>query len=190
MPIILKNISKSFEDKTVVQDLNFTFPERGIVVITGRSGVGKTTLLKMILGLVSPDEGEITGNNQKFSVVFQENRLVPTLNTLENILYVTGKQKKEMAIKMLECVGLAGEEDTIPENLSGGMARRVALARALCVEGTLILDEPFKEIDVQTKQNIIPLIEQRSKNDLVVMVTHNQEEIDLLNAIEFNMKGE
>ncbi|MBR4282442.1 MAG: ATP-binding cassette domain-containing protein, partial [Clostridia bacterium] len=106
--------------------------------------------------------GEIMGNNIKFSVVFQENRLIPTQTALQNILFVSTSPKSEENIKeateMLNAVGLKGEENTYPKELSGGMARRVAIARALCQEGTLVLDEPFKEIDEQNRMNIIPLI--------------------------------
>jgi|GEM_PF-233614 len=191
MPIEIKNVSKKFDDKTVIQNLSYTFPEKGVVAITGVSGVGKTTLVHMILGLETADSGEISGNDIKFSVVFQENRLVPVLSARNNILFVFENHKSEesfnKATEMLNSVGLKGEENTYPKELSGGMARRVAIARALCQEGTLVLDEPFKEIDEQNRKNILPLIKERSQKDLVIIVTHNPDDITDLNAIELKL---
>lgn len=191
MPIEIKNVSKKFDDKTVIQNLSYTFPEKGVVAITGVSGVGKTTLVHMILGLETADNGEILGNDIKFSSVFQENRLVPVLSARNNILFVFENHKSEesfiKATEMLKAVGLEGEENTYPKELSGGMVRRVAIARALCREGVLVLDEPFKEIDEQNRKNILPLIKERSQKDLVIIVTHNPDDITDLNAIELKL---
>ena len=191
MPITLENISKNFENKSVIKELSYTFPEKGVVAVTGMSGVGKTTLIRIILGLDRADSGKITGNNAKFSVVFQENRLVPTLTAIENILFTTDEPKSKdniiKATELLKAVGLKGEENTLPKELSGGMARRVAIARALCVDGILVLDEPFKEIDEQNRMKIIPLIKTRSEKDLVILVTHNENDITDLDAIELKL---
>lgn len=191
MPITLENVYKKFDEKSVIENLSFTFPECGVVAITGVSGVGKTTLIRMILGLETADSGKISGNDTKFSVVFQENRLVPTLTAIENILFTTDEPKSKdniiKATELLKAVGLEGEENTLPKELSGGMARRVAIARALCVDGVLVLDEPFKEIDEQNRMNIISLIRERSKDDLVIIVTHNEKDITDLDAIELKL---
>lgn len=191
MPITLKNITKQFEDKSVIEDLSYTFSNNGVVAITGVSGVGKTTLIRIMLGLETADKGEISGNDVKFSVVFQENRLIPNLTVLENVLFTTDAPKSEQnlqkATELLKAVGLEGEENTIPKELSGGMARRVAIARALCVDGILVLDEPFKEIDNQNRERIIPLIKERSREDLVIIVTHNEQDITDLSATELKL---
>ncbi len=191
MPITLENVFKKFDEKSVIENLSFTFPECGVVAITGVSGVGKTTLIRIILGLETADSGKISGNDTKFSVVFQENRLIPTQTALQNILFVSDLPKSEDNIKkateMLKAVGLEGEENTYPKELSGGMARRVAIARALCQEGTMILDEPFKEIDEQNRINIIPLLKTRGEKDLVIIVTHNENDISDLDAIELKL---
>ncbi len=175
MSIELKNITKSFDGKTVLDGISFTVPEKGIFGIFGPSGSGKTTLLRLICGLEKPDSGEITGTKgKKFSVVFQEDRLIDTLSSAENIALVSNTEK---AGYFLEKVGLSDAAGKYPPELSGGMSRRVAIARALAYAGDiLILDEPFKGLETGLKERIKDIICEYAQSHSVILVTHDEEE--------------
>lgn len=178
MPVILKNISKSYGENTVLKNINIEIPDCGIFGIFGPSGCGKTTLLRIVCGLEKPDSGEITGA-KKFSVVFQEDRLMPTLTALENVAAVTDEQN---ARQWLERVGLAENSDKKPSQLSGGMKRRVAIARALAFDAdALILDEPFKGLEAELKESIAKLLCEYAQNKPVILVTHDEYGMSLAN---------
>lgn len=170
--MILKNISKSYGENQVLKDLNIEIPDCGIFGIFGPSGGGKTTLLRILCGLEKPDGGEIIGK-KKFSVVFQEDRLMPTMTALENVAAVSDKAT---AREQLSKVGLADSLDKLPSELSGGMSRRVAIARALAFDAdALILDEPFKGLEAELKEQIAALICEYAQKRAVVLVTHDEE---------------
>ena len=142
--------------------------------IYGPSGCGKTTLLKILCGLRKPQKGQLAGLPQKPAVVFQEDRLLPWYTAEENVEFV-GKN----ALQWLQFVGLEKEAKLYPKELSGGMQRRVALARAFSMEyDTLLLDEPFTGLDEESIKKIAEHIREVSKNTLVVLVTHKKEEAD------------
>ena len=187
MSIRLENVSKSFDDKVIFDDFSYEFPKNGVVAVTGTTGCGKTTLLRLIMGLEKADSGAVLGNDCAFAPVFQKSRLLPGQTALENILFVTGKSGEQAAVDMLCAVGLSGEENTREDELSGGMAQRVALARALVCDGVLVLDEPFKGLDENTKKSILPLITERAKKDLVIMVTHDADDVVSLSAQELKL---
>ena len=128
--IKLKNVSKKFAANNIYQDFNLEIESGKITVILGESGTGKTTLLKMIASLESYN-GEITGVEERPSLVFQNDRLVKNLTVLENVKLTSPYLNEEKIIKMLTEFGLAGYENAYPKILSGGMARRVAIVRAL-----------------------------------------------------------
>lgn len=171
--IKLKNISVSFEGRRVLDKLSFDFPEKGLVLITGASGSGKTTLLNVILGLLKPDSGEVDLNGAKLSVVFQEDRLVPTLTAIENVALVSNKGEAE---KRLTQMKLSSATDLYPSELSGGMKRRVAIARALAFpSNVLVLDEAFSGIDDPLAKKIIEQITSEYSGKLIIAVTHRPE---------------
>ena len=180
--IKLKNISVSFEERVVLENFSFTFPEKGLVLITGASGSGKTTLLNAILGLLKLDSGSIDLNKAKLSVVFQEDRLVPSLTALENVELVSDKSEAE---KRLSQMKLTDSLNLYPAELSGGMKRRVALARALAFGGdVLLLDEAFSGIDDTLAGQIIKEICKEYKDKLIIAVTHRPE---LFSKVEYSV---
>ncbi len=170
--IDLKNIGVTFDKTEVIKGFSATLPDRGLVLLTGRSGSGKTTLLRLILGLLKPTTGEITlsENIKNISVVFQEDRLVPTLTALENVALVSSEAEAE---KRLTELHLADAKDLYPTELSGGMKRRVAIARALAFSGeVLILDEAFTGIEEELCREILAGIVSEYKDRLIIAVTH------------------
>lgn len=189
MILSLKNITKSFDKKIVISDLSYDFDECGIVAITGPSGVGKTTLLRIICGLDKKYSGEVlVQDNAKISVAFQEHRLFPTLTTLENlteIVYDNPTDNDKVRAKNL-LIRLGFSEDELqlyPAALSGGMKQRVSLARAFLKESQiLLLDEPTKELDAALVRQVLDIIIELSKDRLILIVTHNSEDIKYLSA--------
>lgn len=172
MPITLKNITKSYGDRKILDNISLEIPDKGIFGIFGPSGSGKTTFLRILCGLEAPDSGEIE-NGKSFSVVFQEDRLMPSMTALGNVAAVCDEKK---AAEWLEKVGLGESFNKFPHELSGGMSRRVAIARALAFDAdALILDEPFKGLETELKESITELICEYAQKKPVILVTHDEE---------------
>ena len=179
--ITLRNVSKSFASLLVLRDVSLRVAGDEIVGIVGPSGAGKTTILKLITGLLTPDAGTVTIARGALGYVFQEPRLLPWRTALDNVaapLRAQGQGKaaaREAAAGWLERVGLAGFERYHPAELSGGMAQRVSLARAFAVEPrVLLMDEPFANVDVDLKGSLMDLLESivKERKTTVVYVTH------------------
>lgn len=171
----LENLYKRFGSKVVFEDFSADVPEKQITCILGSSGKGKSTLMNMILGIEKQDSGKITfDGTPSFSAVFQDNRLLPFCSAAENIKFIGASE--ESAKAMLSKVGLDGENDTLPDKLSGGMQRRLALARALCKPNYthLLLDEPFTGQDEQMKEQLVQLIKKETHGKTVVIITHDE----------------
>lgn len=179
----IKNLCVSYGEKAVFKDFSLKVNDREILCVLGKSGCGKTTLLNSIAGLI-PHTGEITGADS-VSYMFQEDRLIPSLTALDNVLFAIAhlyKDKKEAertAREALRAVGLEGCENRYPHTLSGGQAARVSLARAFCYpSGLLITDEPFKGLDISTadalEKYFLDLFDRSHK--CAVIVSHSVEE--------------
>ena len=179
MDIELRNIRKSYGDQIVLDGLSHVFPGRTVTCITGRSGCGKTTLLRLVAGLESPDAGEILGVPEGgISMVFQEDRLPPRLNAAACLRSVLKKDpEREARIDVaLSALGLTGEAEKPVAEFSGGMRRRVALARALLFPSPLVLlDEPFKGLDDATRRQAIDFARPLLAGRTVLLVTHDPE---------------
>ncbi|MBP0956115.1 MAG: ABC transporter ATP-binding protein [Oscillospiraceae bacterium] len=171
----LSNISKTYGDIVVFKNLSAELPNGTVTQITGESGCGKTTLLRIIAGL-EDFSGEITERpSGKISAVFQEDRLFEELSALENChIVLKGKPPFDIAEALIS-TGLSGEDITRPvKELSGGMKRRTAIVRALCADfGILLLDEPFKGIDNDNKCKTADLIKAHTIGKTVLLVTHD-----------------
>ena len=174
----IKNLNVAYGEKVIYKDFNLEIENGLITVILGESGAGKTTLLRAIANLCEYG-GEIEKPNG-ISMVFQNDRLVKSLTVKENILLVN---KDADATWLLNEVGLGGYENAYPKTLSGGMARRVALARAFAGKGELALyDEPFINLDLKNKLSLINIVKKKYKqeNKTLIVVTHDIKEAVLL----------
>lgn len=175
--INLENITVKFEDKLVLDKLNFSFENGKKYAILGESGIGKTTILNAISGLVKFHGNILKPSNEKVSFVFQEPRLYDWLTVIENVTMVMHLPKvnaKQKAEEILSELGLADSLNLYPTELSGGMKQRVSIARALAFEpDILLLDEPFRALDEQTKKKVADYVFSCVKGKTVIMVTHD-----------------
>src|SRR5579884_634046 len=193
MSILLRNILKMYGEQTVVNEVNLEIFPGELFVLLGASGSGKTTILRMIAGLVSPDRGEIlfrdrvmnalTPQERNVGFVFQNYSLFRHMTVAENIgfgLRIRGTSRKERDEKinrLLDLIGLPGFGHRYPSQLSGGQQQRVAVARALAYEPqVLLLDEPFGALDLKTRMQLRQSLKQihRQLGVTTVMVTHDQ----------------
>ena len=191
--IILSDITKSFDDKTVLNGVSFTFQSGSTTCIKGPSGCGKTTLLRIIAGLEQKDGGTISGVPEKISYVFQEDRLCEDFSAVSNITAVTGRTlSKEKIREHLSELGLEESAQKPVRELSGGMKRRVAIARAVCYASELlILDEPFKGLDVKLRQSVMDYIKRHADGRTIICVTHDPAEAEYMggNLIDMGVEA-
>jgi len=185
--IELVHIKKSFGDNHVISDLSLQVDDGEHMAIMGESGKGKTTLLRIIANLEGIDDGVIRGYSTKdISYVFQESRLFQNLNALDNVACVSDLSRSEARKKastLLAKVGLSGYEHLYPDELSGGMAQRVSIARAMMNDSPiLLLDEPFSALDKATRLEMIRLIKAYVEKKTLILVTHNSEDAELLTS--------
>ena len=183
MSITINNLSKAFDGKTVLENFSCELPEKGVVALMGRSGIGKSTLINLLLGLRKPDSGEIRlPKNYRFSAVFQEDRLFAHLSARENLLLTTNRPLSEIDAA-LRALSLNPEEKSPVKTYSGGMRRRVSLARGVLFPAdALLLDEPFRGLDEETRQQAIEFVREKWKDRLIILVTHDPEEARMMGA--------
>ncbi len=180
----LCHITFGYPGRELFRDFSLRVEPGERVILTGASGRGKTTLLRLMAGLEVPREGAVQGIPAGgISMVFQENRLFPGLTVLENLtMAVPGAGRGEL-LGMLEAVGLGGEAERLPGELSGGMARRVAIVRAAALGSSLaLLDEPFAGLDGENRRRAAQLLTERLGGAALVAAVHHREEGELLGA--------
>ena len=180
------NLTKSFDGRPVLSGLSHTFPEGRVSCILGRSGVGKTTLLRLVAGLEKPDAGRVLGVPEGgLSMLFQEDRLPPQLTAAGCLRCVLPKApdretRIEEALRALEVNGEPGQP---VRECSGGMARRVALARALLYPSPLVLlDEPFKGLDAATRDRAVAFARPLLAGRTTLLVTHDEADVSAFDA--------
>lgn len=181
--ITLQAVSFSYGEKEILRDLTLEIPNRGITALRGPSGCGKTTLLRILGGLEKPEKGSITGlDSTNTAFLFQENRLLPWRTAEQHILDVMPRGKRADPERYLEMVELSGEGKAYPGSLSGGMCRRLALARCLALDsGLLLLDEPFAGIDPARAQRILSRI--KALSIPVILVSHESAVLDQADCV-------
>ncbi|MFT4327856.1 MAG: ABC transporter ATP-binding protein [Wolbachia pipientis] len=187
-PIIsILNLSLSFDDRTILNNISFNISKGESLVILGGSGSGKSVLTKIIIGLLKPDSGSIKINSEsknKFGVLFQNSALFDYVTVWENISFnykkrfnISKKEAKQLAIEKLNDVGLEESiADMFPIELSGGMKKRVALARAIAHNPEIIvLDEPTSGLDPIMSDMVNEIIIKLSKdfNPTIITITHD-----------------
>jgi len=179
--ISVKDITVRFEEKTVLDHFSLKLPEEGITALSGPSGCGKTTLLRVLAGLQPVEGGTVTVPNPPV-ILFQENRLLPWRTVEQHITDVLPRSRREEAGRWLALAELEGEEKTYPAALSGGMGRRLALARTLaCGGGVILLDEPFTGVDAPRAARILDRVRQLGVP--VVLSSHEAEVVALCDRV-------
>ncbi len=187
MALRAENISKKYGEKQALAQVSLEFSEHSFTCVVGRSGCGKTTLLRLLGGLETSDSGRVQlAQGKRLAPVFQEARLMPWLNVAENITLAAKADNtldKGRIAQLLEVLGLAGCAKLYPHELSGGMAQRVALGRTLFYNPDVILmDEPFSALDYFTRQGLQQtlLSLHAREHKTIIFVTHDVEEALLL----------
>lgn len=211
--ISFKNITKIYPPSTtVLEDISFNIKGGEFVSIVGKSGAGKTTLIRLLLGLEKPTSGEIIfdGNNinkaspsqlqkirQRIGVVYQDYKLLNSKTVYENVAYVMlvkGKRdediKKEVE-QILEITGLSEKTKSFPQELSGGEQQRLAVARAMVNQSDVVVaDEPTGNLDPYNTYEIIELLKKiNEKGKTVILATHDKEIINKLGKRVITLEG-
>lgn len=182
----IQHLCKSFDGKVVLDHVSLTLESGGTACLMAPSGRGKTTLLRCIAGLETPDSGQIADLPERIAYVFQEDRLCDGFSAVDNIRLVTGKALGEGEIRRhLEELGLAGSLDQPVRELSGGMRRRVVISRAVCFGADLLLlDEPFKGLDDEARQQTADYILRHRGAAAILCVTHDREDAAALGGAD------
>lgn len=204
----VKNVNLSFNNNEILKELNLTIDQGNFVAITGASGSGKTSLLRVICGLESPNQGEIILDNSLLSnkeifiptekrnigLVVQEKVLFPHLNARQNIEFgISSKtDKQNLSNEIMEKLNIKQLAEKYPHELSGGESQRVALARSIVMKPKLLmLDEPFTGLDKDLKMKIYPEIKSilQASKITALMVTHDLNEVKALADKCFNLES-
>lgn len=192
MKILVKDLVKSYNQIRLFHLSELELNSGEIYCLMGPSGSGKTTFMRILMGLDTADGGTvtITGGN-RFAAVFQENRLCETFSPLENVMMVLGRSadreelRKDLGrILPLECL------ERPVSTLSGGMKRRAAICRAMLADSDgIIMDEPFTGLDQETKQTVIDYIKERLHGRMLLVSTHQTEDISLFKGKVIQLTG-
>lgn len=191
----VKNLTHKFDEKIALNNVNFDVFSGEFLAILGPSGCGKTTILRTLIGLLEPTEGQVLmdGNDithadpskRNMGIVFQNYALFENMTVLQNVQYAmkfnkeTKADSKQLALDMLERMGLSEHKNKKPNMLSGGQQQRVAIARTLVLHPRIILfDEPMSALDVETRLSMRKEIKQIQKEfgTTMIYITHDQEE--------------
>ncbi|MGN0528060.1 MAG: ATP-binding cassette domain-containing protein, partial [Eubacterium sp.] len=173
-------VSFSYGDRQVLKNFSLRIENGERICLYGDSGIGKTTILRLITGLEKAESNAVICTDKKFSVVFQEDRLLPFKTVEENISLFAGSDRID---DILHRLGIYEAKDVLPSQLSGGMARRASMARALAVRADVyIFDEPFTGLDEDNIMQAVKLINEITAGKTLITVLHEKEYAKLLNC--------
>ena len=195
--IELKHIQKAYtvDGRTfpVLKDICLQIPENSITVLLGKSGCGKTTLLRLVGDLEKPNSGEIRfAVTHKTAFVFQEPRLMPWLTVWDNTIFGLKKHSYDTGKiqALLETVGLDGFQRAYPHQLSGGMQQRTAIARALAYAPSfLLMDEPFQGLDEESRKKAAQCILENQEGRALLVISHEPKDAELLKARSITLES-
>lgn len=181
MELVVTDLKKSYDGRAVLENVSFTAPV-GLTRIAGNSGIGKTTLLRILLGLERADSGTSAPKNLRWAAVFQEDRLLEHLDAAGNLRFALGAAYDgQEAARLLEELGIGDVGEKKVRDYSGGMKRRLALARALLAPcDALALDEPFTGLDAGNRDIALSCILRAAEKKIVLLAAH--EALDLPDA--------
>lgn len=181
--IRIENACLSYGEKRVLDGFSLELPKAGITAFTGPSGCGKTTLLRLLGGLAAPDSGRVTGiHPEQTAFLFQDSRLLPWRTAEQHIADVLPRNRRGEVEAWLRFAELEGEGARYPADLSGGMARRLALARCAALGGELLLlDEPFTGVDGERRGRLMQRL--RDLGTPVILVSHEAEVLALCDRV-------
>ena len=188
-----ENIQKSFGEKQVLRSVSLSLENGDICSLSGMSGCGKTTLLRIAAGLETADDGIVTAEG-KIAFSFAEARLFPKVTVLENVTCVMNeknkKERESRARKYLSLMELSDAEALFPEELSTGMAARVSLARAMAFEGDIyLLDEPFKSLDGKIKKDVMDSMREFLKEKICFFISHDPLESEYFATKKYRLQN-
>ena len=169
-----RELTVAFGDKPVLDHFSLKIPDRGVTALSGPSGCGKTTLLRVLAGLQPLQGGAVEGvTPRETALLFQEDRLLPWRTVEQHLTDILPRERREEVSALLALTELTGEEASRPAALSGGMGRRLALARCLALPARLyLLDEPFAGVDLPRALRILERLKQFSAS--VMLVSHEE----------------
>lgn len=181
MSITINNLSISYQDKEVIKNFSATIKSNEKIALIGPSGIGKTSIINAMLDLISYEGSINYAFTPEFAVVFQEDRLCMGLSVYTNIKLTCPKMARQDINTYIRRIGL--EPAANVNTLSGGMKRRVAILRALLAPSNiLILDEPFKGLDTDTKEVVMALTKEKASDKTMILITHDSSEAQFFNC--------
>lgn len=183
--IRIEDLSVAFGGKQVLDGFSLELPDTGVTALSGPSGCGKTTLLRVLSGLQRPESGRVLGlAPEETALLFQENRLLPWRTVEQQLTDVLPRPRRDEAARLLALAGLTGEQEHLPAALSGGMARRLALVRALALgRRYLLLDEPFTGVDAPRAEALMAAV--WAAGTPVLLAAHERHTLSLADTVVY-----
>ena len=187
--IRIEDLSVAFGGKQVLDGFSLELPDTGVTALSGPSGCGKTTLLRVLSGLQRPESGRVLGlAPEETALLFQENRLLPWRTVEQQLTDVLPRPRRDEAARLLALAGLTGGQEHLPAALSGGMARRLALVRALALgRRYLLLDEPFTGLDPEIRAQCWEQVRRYTAGKPLVLSSHDPADAQALEAEIFRL---